>query len=159
MSRHSRIHHHASASSSFSAEMEAIIFSLTFSRWNFTHCNSEFLTSIAFALPCVFTTSPFKPISGAPPYCFASNDFIVSLNEFLISSAPIFVFKLDINVVFTFDKSIFAVPSYSFKITFPTNASQTMTSASPFGMLRASILPIKLISLHAFNSGYVSFTS
>ena len=41
-------------------------------------------------------------------------------------------------------------PSYSFRMTFPANASQTMTSACPCGISLASILPIKLISSHCF---------
>ena len=33
----------------------------------------EFFTSIALELPCVFTTSPFSPSRGAPPYSLTSN--------------------------------------------------------------------------------------
>ena len=41
----------------------------------------EFFTSTAFELPCVFTTSPFKPKSGAPPYWLASKDLSVSVGD------------------------------------------------------------------------------
>ena len=51
-----------------------------------------------------------------------------------------------------------AVPSYNFKITLPTNASQTITSTLPNGMSLASTEPTKLISLHSFKSGKVSLT-
>ena len=47
------------------------------------------LTSFAFELPCVFTTRPFNPSNGAPPYSLASNDFKVVFNAGLISNAPI----------------------------------------------------------------------
>ena len=49
-------------------------------------------------------------------------------------------------------------PSYNLRITFPTNASHTITSASPAGISLASILPIKLISGQALRSGNVSLT-
>ena len=44
-------------------------------------------------------------------------------------------------------------PSYSFKMTFPTNASQTSTSHGPYGISLASTFPMKLMSEHSFNNG------
>ena len=35
----------------------------------------ELRTSVRFELPWVFTTKPFKPNNGAPPYWLASNAF------------------------------------------------------------------------------------
>ena len=119
----------------------------------------ELQTSFALELPCVFTTSPFKPRRGAPPYSLASNPFIVFLRAGLIKRAPIFVRKSCINPSLIFSISTPPTPSNSFSMIFPANASHTMTSASPYGIFLASMLPVKLISLHSFKSGNVSFTS
>ena len=61
--------------------------------------------------------------------------------------------------VFTFFISVAPTPSYNFRMIFPANASQTITSAYPVGISLASILPMKFISGQFFKSGNVSFTS
>ena len=119
----------------------------------------ELHTSFALELPCVLTTSPFNPKSGAPPYSLASKSFNVAFNAGFTRSAPIFERKVAIIPSFTFRINVAPTPSYNFRITFPTNASQTTTSTAPDGISLASTLPTKLISLHAFRSGNVSFTS
>ena len=126
---------------------------------NAIHWISEFLISFAFELPCAFTTRPFRPRSGAPPYSLASKLFSVSFSAGFTRSAPILLRRLDIIPAFTLEISVEPTPSYSFRITFPTNASQTTTSQTPFGISLASTFPIKLMSLHSFNNGNVSFTS
>ena len=96
---------------------------------------------------------------GAPPYWEATKDFNVCFNAGLIKSAPILDRRDDISPSFTLESNVAATPSYSFSTMFPANASQTITSAPPCGISRASILPIKLIPGHSFSYGNVSFTS
>ena len=85
--------------------------------------------SFAFALPCTFTTNPFNPKSGAPPYSVASNFFKVFFNAGNASAAPILLFRLDIRPSLITPTMVLDKPSDNFKITFPTNASHTITSA------------------------------
>ena len=125
---------------------------------NVTHWKIEFVISFAFALPCVLTTRPFSPRSGAPPYCVASKVFNVDFNAGNASAAPILLFNVLIMPFLMAPINVLLSPSYSFKMTFPTKASQTITSASPFGISLASMLPTKLMSSHAFSRGNVSFT-
>ena len=118
----------------------------------------ELVISFALELPWVFTTRPFSPRSGAPPYWLASNALSVFFSDGNASAAPILLFKLLISPALITPISVELRPSYNFKMTFPTNASHTMTSAPPCGISLASILPTKLISSHSFNNGNVSFT-
>ena len=114
---------------------------------------------MALALPCVFTTSPLSPRSGAPPYSVASKDFRVSFSAGFTRSAPILLLVLVIIPSLIFWTRAEPTPSYNLRITFPTNASHTTTSAYPAGISLASILPMKLMLLHSFRRGKVSFTS
>ena len=139
--------------------MISSIFSLMFCSLKAIHCIIEFLTSVALELPCVFTTNPFNPNIGAPPYCSKSNDFKVSFNAGFTKSAPILLRRFVINPAFTVLINVEPTPSYNFKITLPTKASQTITSATPFGISLASTLPTKFISGQFLRSGNVSFTS
>ena len=139
--------------------MTCLIFSFIFCSLKVIHCFNVFFISCAFELPCVLTTSPFRPSNGAPPYSEASNVFNVFFNAGFTRSAPILLLKEDIIPSFTFVINVAPTPSYNFKITFPTKASHTITSASPFGISLASILPIKLISGQFLSKGYVSFTN
>ena len=116
------------------------------------------MISFALELPWVFTTRPFNPKSGAPPYSVASNDFSVFLRAGSASAAPILLFSVLMSPFFITPISVELRPSYSFNMTLPVKASQTITSASPFGISLASMLPTKLISVHSRRSGMVSFT-
>ena len=125
---------------------------------NVIHCKIEFLISIAFELPCVLTNNPFSPNNGAPPCSSKENPLRVFFKSFLIKSAPIFVLIEFIIEPLILSIKTLATPSYNLRITLPTKASQTITSASPLGMSLASILPIKLMPSISFNSEYVSLT-
>ena len=103
--------------------------------------------------------NPFKPSIGAPPYLDASKSFKVSFNAGFTSKAPILLRRELIIPVLILLIKVPAKPSYSFKITLPTKASHTTTSAYPAGISLASMLPIKLISLQFLSNGKVSFTS
>ena len=118
----------------------------------------EFVISFAFELPCVFTTRPLSPRSGAPPYSLASKSFSVFLSAGNASAAPILLFKVLINPCLMAPTSVELSPSYNLRITFPTKASHTITSAPPCGISRASMLPTKLMSLHSRSNGNVSLT-
>ena len=71
----------------------------------------EFLTSFAFELPWVFTTKPFKPNNGAPPYWLASNAFNVVFKAGLTKSAPILLLSVAIIPCFTMWISVAPTPS------------------------------------------------
>ena len=71
----------------------------------------EFLTSFAFELPWVFTTSPCMPKSGAPPYWLASMLFHVDFKAGLIRSAPILLLRLLIRPFFTIVIIVAPTPS------------------------------------------------
>ena len=123
------------------------------------HWHKAVLISLALEFPCAFTTRPFKPSNGAPPWLLTSKVFTSPFNAGLTISAPSLVLRLDISPSLMHPKNVSATPSKNLRITFPTKASHTKISAPPLAISLASTLPIKLIPSHSFNSGYVSFTS
>ena len=77
----------------------------------------EFLISLLLELPCVFTTNPFKPNIGAPPYSLASNCFNVFLRAGLASAAPILLINVLLRPSFIAPIKVEPNPSYNFNIT------------------------------------------
>src|SRR5699024_4639451 len=134
----------------YSVPRLARIFSLICCSLKVTHWIMELCTSRRLELPWVFTTRPFSPKRGAPPYWLASKDFKVLFSAGFTRRAPILLRKSLIMPFLTMPSKVAPTPSYSFKITFPTKASQTITSAPPWGISLASMLPIKLMSGHSF---------
>ena len=121
------------------------------------HCRIEFFTSTALLLPWVFTTRPFRPSNGAPPYSSVLKLFKVFFNAGFTKSAPILLLRLIIMPALIFCINAVLTPSSILRTTFPAKASHTITSAAPIGTSRASIFPTKLSSDDFLRSGNVSF--
>mgnify|MGYP003293825834 CR=1 FL=1 len=91
---------------------------------------ATFVASIvSFAtIDFIFTTRPLSPSNGAPPYSEEVNLLITFFIPGFTSAPPIFPLAVSIMDAFITLTNAPPTPSYSFKITFPTNASQTITS-------------------------------
>ena len=124
--------------------------------------NGVALPPLRFALPCVFTTSPFRPSSGAPPYLASVKLLLTSFSMPVYEPMPrrSCSSRLLIMPCFTMANQCSAEPLIQLQDDIShKRLGRRLHPLRRAGSLVASMLPMKLISVHAFKSGNVSFTS